>query len=396
MDLLNSGVIKFSNLTNIEGNKFAITSDDPQVHFDFVHPIQPGWYKLECKIKITLPAQFFKVQIYFDFSQGFMEENSDFLYLKNGEETKIYFKINSPCNSLRLDLHESPNKGFLMNMSLIVLKKLNKRHIFLNPLLRNVKFTNDKFQFIQEQIETLEPQSPLPGNINAPDKEIRSIDNAKTKKLKLFPALEKATDPTKQSITPIKDKIIHAQNSRIQLKAATRTTDDLLLEVKAIFDSRYYLESNPDIKQAGIDPLIHFLTLGWNEARNPNKEFNTEYYLENNPDVKNLGINPLIHYIIYGKSEGRSINGPIKAKVHPGGNIDKITDPELLIIEPAFDKEYYLDCNPDVRKAGFNPLIHFHTNGWKEGRNPSREFNTNYYLNANPDVRELHIDPLSH
>jgi len=30
----------------------------------------------------------------------------------------------------------------------------------------------------------------------------------------------------------------------------------------------------------------------------------------------------------------------------------------------------------DVKAAGVNPLDHYHTNGWKEGRDPSPNFDT--------------------
>ena len=46
---------------------------------------------------------------------------------------------------------------------------------------------------------------------------------------------------------------------------------------------------------------------GGPEGRSPNKVFNTKYYLEQNPDVKSAGMNPLVHYLEYGKKEGRRI-----------------------------------------------------------------------------------------
>lgn len=59
-----------------------------------------------------------------------------------------------------------------------------------------------------------------------------------------------------------------------------------------------------------------------------------------------------------------------------------------------FDPSYYLFNYPDVRKADVNPLRHFITAGWKEGRNPSPNFITKYYVNKNPDVIEAGINPL--
>lgn len=50
------------------------------------------------------------------------------------------------------------------------------------------------------------------------------------------------------------------------------------------------------------------------------------------------------------------------------------------------DLFYYLH-NPDVAAAGFNPLDHYNTSGWKEGRDPSVNFDTSNYLSDNPRRR---------
>ena len=63
---------------------------------------------------------------------------------------------------------------------------------------------------------------------------------------------------------------------------------------------------------------------------------------------------------------------------------------------PGFDPAYYLARNPDVAAAGVDPLQHFLTFGWHEGRNPSAAFDTNWYLAQNPDVKAAGIDPLLH
>lgn len=63
---------------------------------------------------------------------------------------------------------------------------------------------------------------------------------------------------------------------------------------------------------------------------------------------------------------------------------------------PGFDSAYYLAHNPDVRKAGLDPLQHFLAHGWKEGRDPSAGFSTSGYLAANPDVAAANQNPLIH
>ncbi len=61
-----------------------------------------------------------------------------------------------------------------------------------------------------------------------------------------------------------------------------------------------------------------------------------------------------------------------------------------------FDWGYYLRKNPDVRKSGKDPLVHYMFKGFKEGRNPNPCFNNDNYLNQNPDIKDLNLSPLVH
>ena len=98
-------------------------------------------------------------------------------------------------------------------------------------------------------------------------------------------------------------------------------------------------------------------------------DFDAAYYLAHNPDVAAAGGNPLNHYMTYGWKEGRDPNA-------------------------WFDTSYYLAQNPDVAASGGNPLLHYEQYGWHEGRDPSVLFSTKGYLAANPDVAATNVDPL--
>ena len=67
---------------------------------------------------------------------------------------------------------------------------------------------------------------------------------------------------------------------------------------------------------------------------------------------------------------------------------------QILQLQDAnlFDSEYYLKKHPDVKVANIDPLVHYFYYGWKEGRNPSANFDTNYYLSN----YEVTINPLLH
>ena len=75
----------------------------------------------------------------------------------------------------------------------------------------------------------------------------------------------------------------------------------------------------------------------------------------------------------------------------------KMWSEKALIIESRlFSPFYYLTKNPDVWRAGIDPLNHFCKHGWKEGRNPSPYFNVDKYLKVNNDVAKSGKNPLLH
>lgn len=72
-----------------------------------------------------------------------------------------------------------------------------------------------------------------------------------------------------------------------------------------LFDSNWYLETYPDVAKAGIDPIQHYLSVGWQEGRDPGPTFTTSAYLKANEDVVRSGMNPLLHFVQFGRAEGR-------------------------------------------------------------------------------------------
>ena len=77
----------------------------------------------------------------------------------------------------------------------------------------------------------------------------------------------------------------------------TRWIDYIIIKKSKLFDARYYLHHNEDIRTADINPLLHFINWGWKEGRNPSESFNTQLYLSEHPELKDSNKNPLIHYI---------------------------------------------------------------------------------------------------
>jgi hypothetical protein len=86
------------------------------------------------------------------------------------------------------------------------------------------------------------------------------------------------------------------------------TQDELqLLRDSGYMDADYYLERNPDVRQAGADPVEHFLEHGWKEGRSPSADFSVSDYFIANPDVAAAGVNPLVHYLRTGRNEHRRL-----------------------------------------------------------------------------------------
>ncbi len=121
-----------------------------------------------------------------------------------------------------------------------------------------------------------------------------------------------------------------------------------------LFDARWYRAGAPHLAR-GVDPAIHFLTVGGAEGRDPNPLFDTAWYVEQNPDVAREGANPLLHYLLSGAAEGRDPN-------------------------PFFSSAWYLSAYPDVAGSQSNPLAHYLAHGGVEGRRPSPRFDPDFYL----------------
>jgi hypothetical protein len=99
--------------------------------------------------------------------------------------------------------------------------------------------------------------------------------------------------------------------------------------------------------------------------------FDRDWYLNQNPDVRATRLDPIEHYLRSASSDGRNPN-------------------------PLFDRTWYLAQYPDVRSAGLDPLVHYVRYGGFEGRDPNPLFDSDWYLAQYPDVRSAGLDPLVH
>jgi LmbE family N-acetylglucosaminyl deacetylase/glycosyltransferase involved in cell wall biosynthesis len=186
------------------------------------------------------------------------------------------------------------------------------------------------------------------------------------------------------------------------------------IEKSGLFDEKYYLENNPDVRNSDLTAVEHYLIYGGYEGRKPSDKFNHDLYMNQYPEVLETGKNPLLYYIMNVKVKNTDsqlikqtqIAGTeyhIQTKEKHLSKINKILEKvkdynKLQIIGDSsfFDANYYLRTNADVKETGMNPIHHYHYYGWKEGRNPSHLFDTVFYLSTYKDVKQAGIDPLLH
>lgn len=81
----------------------------------------------------------------------------------------------------------------------------------------------------------------------------------------------------------------------IKLKKKTKYTIKICNN-SLLFDKTWYLNTYPDVKAANMDPVVHYVTNGALEGRDPGPHFSTNNYLRANPHIKALGINPLFYF----------------------------------------------------------------------------------------------------
>ena len=106
-----------------------------------------------------------------------------------------------------------------------------------------------------------------------------------------------------QSVLKLKRKAHILSEQKYQEKS-----NIALIESSPLFDKKWYLAKNPDVKKSKIGAAKHYYKIGFKEGRNPSPLFNNNDYLRRYPDVATLGVNPLLHYMQEGEQKGYTYN----------------------------------------------------------------------------------------
>lgn len=83
-----------------------------------------------------------------------------------------------------------------------------------------------------------------------------------------------------------------------------------IVKKSPLFDAKWYLAQNPDVRARKIGAAKHYVKFGWKEGRNPSPDFDGNAYLYVYADIHNMC--PLVHYILHGAKEKRDYKSRAK------------------------------------------------------------------------------------
>jgi len=76
--------------------------------------------------------------------------------------------------------------------------------------------------------------------------------------------------------------------------------------------------------------------------------------------------------------------------------MEKALAHEVHVVLREFDVDFYLLEYPDVAASGRDPVEHFCSVGWREGRNPNSSFDVLHYLSVHRDIVDADLNPFYH
>lgn len=166
-------------------------------------------------------------------------------------------------------------------------------------------------------------------------------------------------------------------------------------KLAAYVDDEFYLKTNPDVRNAGVDPALHYVKYGWREGRDPSPSFSTQAYLEAHPNLQIEEVNPLLHFVEKGQfrtalTESDGTEGDASASTTTSQRVSS----EIDVVKHEMDAEFYrssygIPAEVDVAE-------HYCLHGWRAGHDPSPKFSTSHYLTTNLDIRDSGVNPFWH
>lgn len=163
-------------------------------------------------------------------------------------------------------------------------------------------------------------------------------------------------------------------------------------QIHRFFDENFYLSHYPDVAQAKINALYHYIKIGWREKRKPNP-----WYSDSLVHTSLIKTNPSTPpFVLFLSSiTDAELDGYKTNKVRPSLDVGHDQCWDCAQMREHFDGRYYRRKYGDLA-AVTDALSHYCEKGWKEHRDPAPAFSTAYYLRSNPDVAEASLNPFVH
>ncbi len=115
------------------------------------------------------------------------------------------------------------------------------------------------------------------------------------------------------------------------------------------FDPFGYCDQRPDVVRSRIHASVHYALAGAWEDVDASPRFSTALYWRRHPDVEEAGLNPLLHFLHYGRHEGR-IAIPVsvysQADDFPAEFLREgvsVADPLVSVVIPCFNLGRYVE-----------------------------------------------------
>lgn len=192
------------------------------------------------------------------------------------------------------DVSTENDDGFYTSVDHLLLKNLTELQCDALKLEEQLSKLQEQNNYLEEKVNWL--RSKVSGSNFIPSKakpESRSsLDNSR-----LQPALVEV-------INAMESKVRRSMVFSFSTSKRVRK-DKAVISESEYFDNEYIAKQLENLGLKIKDPLEFFVLFGAELELSPSEKFDTKSYLEMNPDVKDSGINPLLHYIKHGKAEGR-------------------------------------------------------------------------------------------
>ncbi|MBV9993343.1 MAG: glycosyltransferase [Alphaproteobacteria bacterium] len=180
-------------------------------------------------------------------------------------------------------------------------------------------------------------------------------------------------------------------------------------DITPLFDPRWYVQRYPDIREARVNPALHYVQNGHLEQRDPSALFAGAWYAQRNPELVESGLNPIAHYRMLGAVAGLDPHPVFDTRWYVeryGAQIPARLSPlEHFLLDgwrrgndpgPWFETSWYLERHAAQGLADPNPVIDYFLRGADQGRDPSPRFDTDWYKEEYPDVADAGMNPLFH